>query len=1039
MLHVDLFDEFYEEVHAVAPFPWQRDLVAQVLSTSQWPALVDVPTGLGKTAMIDIAVFVAAATGGQQVPARAGRRRIFFVVDRRIVVDEAHARALHLAEALEVAREFPQATATQRVARALVALAPDADAPLLVPAARPVPLERRSVLSVTRMRGGITWDAAWIDRPDRPAVVVGTVDQVGSRMLFRGYGVSDRRQPIDAALVGTDSLVLVDEAHLAQALVSTLRVAHQIDDAHGGPDALGGMPRASIVQLTATPATSSASSYSFDVEAHRRHAVAWRRLNASKRLVLRTSEARGVVEAMAGAALDVVAEGARSVLVVCNTIARARQVHGALQKPAARGDPPRDGDVMLLIGRSRPGDRDVLTRDLQRRFAPPVPGSDRRTTVLVATQTVEVGANLDADALVSESAPWDALVQRLGRLNRFGDHRAPCPAIVVHDGAEDPVYGAPRLATWEFLTARVEGHSDGLDVSPLACRELSTLAPPQVRADLPPAPILLTPTFDAWVRTGPVPVPDPPVAPYLHGLARQPASISIAWRDGLLDVDPTGDDAERSDAAVHAELLGLPVLAAELVEVPIYAVRSWMRADPAPAVSDLDGVDVEVNPKGRRLRDAFRALAWRSVSGGSSTGGTAGAASTGAWRWVDADQVRPGDVLVVPTQRGGLDEYGWAPDSQEAVLDIADSVRFASVVTAERRGRLRLDDGTAVRLGLDDEERRTLRRSIRALSRVDDDDGGDVDEQALGAWLVGVVDRLLEQGAGYPVDRRLGGTSWTPAALVVLRDWLSVGVQVVDVAGASTRMEPGDLVGWGRSPDRFLITARRGRGSIERDDELVECSSMAHNAVSLRDHHANVAHRAGAMARALGLPEPVVEAVQAGAGWHDLGKVEPRFQAMLCGGDAFEALLLDEPLAKSGLDGNDRSAYRRARRRSGLPAGARHEAWSSALVQEYFATIPAPAAWDVDLVVHLVASHHGHARPWLPPVLDEDARDVTASIESDLRGLPPAKVVVSSGRTVDFGHPARFGALNRRYGRWGLALLEAIVRCADMTVSEEGS
>jgi CRISPR-associated endonuclease/helicase Cas3 len=49
------------------------------------------------------------------------------------------------------------------------------------------------------------------------------------------------------------------------------------------------------------------------------------------------------------------------------------------------------------------------------------------------------------------------------------------------------------------------------------------------------------------------------------------------------------------------------------------------------------------------------------------------------------------------------------------------------------------------------------------------------------------------------------------------------------------------------------------------------------------------------------------------------------------------------------------------------------------------------------------------------------------------------KVTVSSDRTVCLDQPARFARLNDRYGRWGLALLETVVCCADMTVSEEGS
>ena len=85
------------------------------------------------------------------------------------------------------------------------------------------------MLPVVRMRGGTTWESAWLTRPDTPAIITGTIDQVGSRLLFRGYGTSQRRRPIDAALVGTDSLILVDEAHLADALVTSLEAIQRFD------------------------------------------------------------------------------------------------------------------------------------------------------------------------------------------------------------------------------------------------------------------------------------------------------------------------------------------------------------------------------------------------------------------------------------------------------------------------------------------------------------------------------------------------------------------------------------------------------------------------------------------------------------------------------------------------------------------------------------------------------------------------------------------------------------------------------------------
>ena len=109
--------------------------------------------------------------------------------------------------------------------------------------------------------------------------------------------------------------------------------------------------------------------------------------------------------------------------MVCNTVDRARAVHTLLQKAlAGRGGV----DCDLLIGRARPLDRQAVQERVLTRFGTSREPSDR-AAVLVATQTVEVGVNLDVDVLVSESASWDALVQRLGRLNRLGELPRPVP------------------------------------------------------------------------------------------------------------------------------------------------------------------------------------------------------------------------------------------------------------------------------------------------------------------------------------------------------------------------------------------------------------------------------------------------------------------------------------------------------------------------------------------------------------------------------------------------------------------------------------
>lgn len=103
-----------------------------------------------------------------------------------------------------------------------------------------------------------------------------------------------------------------------------------------------------------------------------------------------------------------------------------------------------------------------------------------------------------------------------------------------------------------------------------------------------------------------------------------------------------------------------------------------------------------------------------------------------------------------------------------------------------------------------------------------------------------------------------------------------------------------------------------------------------------------------------------------------------------------------------------------------------------ALITQYLMTLADGYSADADLVLHLIASHHGHARPLLPIVTDNANHQL--SVYAD--GI---EMTAELPRAVDMGHADAFHLLNRRYGRWGLALLEAVVRCADMTVSGEGS
>lgn len=969
------FAQFYREVHGYPPFEWQKALCAEVLERG-WPEAIDIPTGLGKTSAVDVAVYVLAAR------VAASRRRTFFVVDRRIVVDEAYEHARAIRKALG----HPGSEAVRAVADALRPV----PAPLPDRSGAAVPV---MPLEVERMRGGVEWSSRWSSRPDQPLVVTSTIDQLGSRLLFRGYGCSKHWRPIDAALVGIDSLVIIDEAHLAAPLVETLRAAQAFDQP---TDPLSVSPPHVVVMSATVPAGPEPfrlPDLLGDVER--------RRLGARKSLhLVEVGASRSKASEQTAAAMVHLADAAASpglvVALVCNTVHRARLAFDELG--SRHGE-----DVLLLTGRVRPVDRDLLLAQwlpLIRTERERRPGA--APLFVVATQTIEVGANVDFDVLISESASLDALTQRLGRLNRTADSPADPPlAFVVHHQTtpdDDPVYGAARNATWAALAEFAPVQSvprqglppleRGLDASPAALAGLRAALGRTVATPLSPPPARTPQLFewmvDRWSHTSPEPLQDVPVGPFLHGVDRASPSVRLAWRQAL---DHLGTD-EGSLRAVADYLADRPPRPHEMVEVPLPAARAWLQS----LVASADDATLAV--AAAAIADVPDASREEDAGAGSAVAFRRGA---DIWEPVEAGRLRPDDDLVVPSSYGGLDLFGWAPASRKPVADVdclgpgrrrrgpggrAGAPRFD--LLAENARLLLAREGCPVPDALQGSTAELCRRL------VDAEDEGAVDQDAAAAVMAAI--------------REAAGAS-------------------TQLGGALARLEQASAAAYaGDAPDGRWLTWEPS-GLVRGGDDGPFDSSTG-SQVTLDRHHRAVADRARTFATSLGLPGPLAEAVVLAAGWHDLGKCDPRFQAELHG----HALMAEvgSALAKSGMS---RRQATQARRRSGYPGDMRHEAFSALAVKGRAAV---PAGVDHDLVVHLVASHHGRARPLLPPVVDPAPVRYWVEVDGQL-------VEVSTGSTVDWDHPARFAALQDRYGRWGLALLETVVRLADICCSEEGS
>jgi CRISPR-associated endonuclease/helicase Cas3 len=1017
----DDFPAFFEAIHGYRPFPWQAELARRVTGDPGWPSTLDLPTAAGKTAALDVAVFALALEADRPAGLpRVAATRTFFVIDRRIVVDEAAIRARRIAAHL---RRSLTDTSTPPILQAaalnLVKLSGRA-AGEVVPGT-PGPL------AVAVLRGGIYRDESWAGDPAQPTLVLSTVDQVGSRLLFRGYGLGRSGRVIHAALTGTDSLILLDEAHLSRPFLETLdSIRHHRRP--GGVARGPGLPELPFrsVTMSATPG-SSRDSLALSAR-DREDSTLARRLRASKRAeLIEVPTARDQERENRRAFADRIAAGARELAaaaakpageflwpepasapvvgVVVNRVDTARRVFERLRDP---GPGEIEAEVILLTGRIRPIDRDrILGRWLGRMRA----GRDRdrpgdRPLFVVATQTIEVGADLDFDALVSEAAPLDSLRQRFGRLDRFGRLESTRAILFarkdsVAAGADDPVYGQATAETWAWLRGHAEppkkprrtgimGVVDfGVDALSAILSEDSGRDLAELNSPRPRAPALLPAHLDAWVQTDPFPDPDPDVAPFLHGPERT-ADIQVIWRSDLPEADlaatpgpPPVEDHVQSLADRCARILELvPPSSLEAMPVPLPAARAWLEAggDGVPEAA-RDVADVEGQPTpGRPIatRDGWVALRWRGPEDCAI---------------VRADQLRPGDTIVVPGRYGGTDGFGWHPGSRVPVEDLGD------IASAIGRGRP------------------TLRIHPRAIDSWNAGDGPDGDARTLARAVEARLGRLDDEDEfAAPLEAVRGLILGWPG----LPGWVRAAYAAVD-RGCWTTAYPET-----EPPGRFALIARelvRPDGDDEPAQEgPVDDSrrSIEAGPVRLVDHSAGVAAEATRMARAIALPGPMVGDLAVAGGLHDAGKADPRFQLLLHGGDEIALAMADAPLAKS-----TRPREVRGRDRSGYPRGGRHEALSVALARSQPAVLA--GADDRDLVLHLIGVHHGRGRPFWPVVADPENPTVSWAWE----GVVLCCEARHGLERLDGGWTDRFWRLVRRHGPWGLALLEAILMLAD--------
>jgi CRISPR-associated endonuclease/helicase Cas3 len=988
---------FFKTIHSPhSPFPWQTRLVERLCATNKWPGVLDLATGAGKTTCIDIALFhwlVCASEGRPQDAAR----RIAFVVDRRIIVDEAADRARKIAKAIATAKEGILVEA-----RAILEKhAGDEARKLFEPSddarAKRAPHSDQAAISVFALRGGVARERNLVRDPLRVSIVLSTVDQIGSRLLFRGYGVTDGMRPIHAGVFGTDTLLLLDEAHIAEPFRQTLEgiVREQARASkHVGPKPLR------WVQLSATPSDKEQKEETFSLD-QTDYEDRWLspRLRALKPLRMIEVAKRDELPAkLIDLTVDELKEAPLSeteqprIGIIVNRIATARAVHRGLLK-ALKGA----AEVALLIGRVRPLDRDGYLSELSRKLkssSKPRPGD--KPIVLVATQTIEVGADYDFHSLFVEAASYASIKQRIGRLNRLGDRDKVRGAIVLvqADATDDPIYKNTIAATWQLLDKHATEKTVDLGIS------AAPAATKDVQLSSPATPYLSPSLLSLLVQTSPEPAVEPDVAEFLHGFNQEVPDVSIVWRDGLVDATDRIDDEHAA-----AVLRLLPPLSREAMSLPFSSFRQWVSGwDAKKAPKVVDGGDIEGSEPepDDRARDIPYVLLIKSRT----------------TELVRADKVRPGGMVVVPSRRGGVDECGWNPEGTEPVSDLAlaardPSLRGDEISQARRQRRLVWTPMIAASwLLAEAPSNETPSSGAAPASNPESSDTTSLEPSSrkLNASSSAVT-------ASSPLHDVLADPDATLAdARVALNAWLDEHDDRLppDVRATAQKLRSGDSrIEWLRfkaTGDRLGVVLREKRPTAE---DLVEGESLQRTVrVALDDHLSKVGALAEAYAKGAGLSEPLAKALGVAGIVHDLGKADPRFQRRLCAKPG-------ELLAKS--DEYDQS----------VPRGERHEAYSVALLDRHPELIDGVEEHR-DLIRYLVGSHHGYGRGLQPITEDHgivfDAKVVEKRLSFE--GRPGLDALGSDWADL-------FVSQNRAYGPWMLAYLESILRLADHRRSDQ--
>lgn len=854
------FPEFFEIVTGNKPFQWQTQ-VADHICNNDWYDALGTPPATGKTSFVEIWYYslyhnICTNPNKRHIPLR-----LWYVVDRKIIVDGAKEAADNLLTKLQQDRRLIQVGE-------IVKSHFDCKFPLFC----------------GKIRGGMDRDEKnkWLtaNSPVQPTIITTTVDQYGSRLLFRGYGISPKTRSIHAAMAGMDSVVALDEAHLSQSLRQLLKVVEANHKLHN-------IPTNKVVELTATG--SNQNVFPVNIE---NDPLLTQRLSANRNIT-QIRVAGNIADNLTKQARILAAKN-NVVAIICNTVGTARQVFAKFQKV----------NSILLIGRIRNHEREII---YSKHLAKLIAKRDRindKPLIVVSTQTIEVGADFDFDAMVTQAAPLDCLIQRFGRLDRLGKVGS-TTGIVVFKKGKDQIYGELTQKTFDWLETN---NPNGFDIGQIP-RNIEYFAKIDHISKLTPN---LLEVLSLTHPATPVNVEG-----LLHGVKlKSESDFQLVYRNEITE-DMLENDPKQAEKWLE---MNYHIQNQEILSLPIYCLAQKDCADATLVV------DEESKIKDNNLLEK---LGVRHSDG----------------KVIKMRDVVPGDLIIVPTTYGQYDEFGWNPDATMAVEDVSDYYTTT----------IRLHPDWLPGFKIDNYRTPALDGAIDVKKLLND-----LKRKLVPLWL---KNPNLENKAK------------------------NIQQKLHSLKGCWIEFTPDNKGAY--------LMPRRKKSKQELQN--------------LNVHNAKVGANAKEFAKKLNFSDELIAVLEKSGKCHDLGKADERFQQKLY----YPQLPTPILLAKS-------KEYRYDAPQN-YPKGWRHELQSLVTVLE---NNLGDGLIDKELFHHLIASHHGWFRNFIPLTLDPDFKPFVVNDHKCSRHYLDVYPELDRNE---------FFQLNEKYGYWGLALLESILRLADWT------